>query len=183
MSGPAVWHVGLKRHVRGKQDPHLGTMPSVSWAPGWHPQICLRGSREVHLYPKQLPRLAGQSNKQPLNVGTPWPLPTTYGRPPLALLPRRWVPGSADGTTHTHTRWQRWEQRRKAALAPTQAVSPAQTRPPRQHTHLLQLLVLLQLGLHLAQPLLDAAMSLSHLSTKNSISSSYNDPVLTARGL
>ena len=47
--------MGLQRHVRGKQAPHLGTMPSVSWALGWHPQVCLRGSREVHLYPKQLP--------------------------------------------------------------------------------------------------------------------------------
>ena len=118
-----------------------------------------------------------------LNVGTPWLLPTAYGRPPLALLPRRWVPGSADGATHAHTRWQRREWRRKAALAPAQAVSPAQTPPPRQHRHPLQLLVLLQLGLHLAQPILHAAMTLSRLSAKNSISSALNDPVLTARGL
>ena len=68
-------------------------------------------------------------------------------------------------------------------LAPTQAVSPAQTPPPRQHRHPLQLLVLLQLGLHLAQPILDAVMTLFHLWAKNSISSTLNDPVLTARGL
>ena len=69
-------------------------------------------------------------------------------------------------------------------LAPAQAVSPAQTLPPCQQTHPLQLLVLLlQLGLHLVQPILDAAMTLSHLLAKNSFSSARNDPVLTARGL
>ena len=66
MCSPTESYVGLKRHVRGKQAPHLGTMPSVSWAPGWHRQVCLRDSPEVHLYSKQLPGLAGQSNKQPL---------------------------------------------------------------------------------------------------------------------
>lgn len=70
------------------------------------------------------------------------------------------------------------------AAAPAQAASLAQTRPPHQHTHPQQLLVLLlQLGLHLAQPILHAAMTLSRLSAKNSISSALNDPVLTARGL
>ena len=50
--------------------------------------------------------------------------------------------------------------------------------------HPLQLLVLLlQLGLHLAQPILDAALSLYHPSAKNSVSSARNDPVLTTRGL
>jgi len=69
-------------------------------------------------------------------------------------------------------------------LAPAQATSTAQTPPPCQHRHPLQLLVLcLQLGLHLAQPILHAAMTLSRLSAKNSISSALNDPVLTARGL
>lgn len=97
-----------------------------------------------------------------LNVGKPWLLPTAYGRPPLALLPRRWVPGSADGATQAHTRCQRRDWWRKAVLAPAQATSTAQTPPPCQHRHPLQLLVLcLQLGLHLAQPILDAAVSLS----------------------
>ena len=69
-------------------------------------------------------------------------------------------------------------------LAPAQATSPAQMPPPRQHRHPLQLLVLfLQLGLHLMQPILDAAVSLSRLSAKNSVSSPHNDAVLTARGL
>ena len=69
-------------------------------------------------------------------------------------------------------------------LAPAQATSPAQTPPPRQHRHPLQLLVLfLQLGLHLAQPLLDVTVSLFHLSAKNSVSSARNDPVLMTRGL
>ena len=94
------------------------------------------------------------------------------------------MPGSADGATQAHTWRQRREQRRKAALAPTQASSPAQTLPPHQHRHPLQLLVLLlQLGLHLVQPILDAAVTLSHLLAKNSVSSARNDPVLTARGL
>ena len=94
------------------------------------------------------------------------------------------MPRSADGATHTHTPWPRWERRRKAALAPAQAASPAQTPPPCQHRHLLQQFVLLlQLGLHLAQPILDAALSLYHPSAKNSVSSARNDPVLTTRGL
>ena len=80
------------------------------------------------------------------------------------------MPGSADGATQAHTQQQRWEWRRKAALAPTQAVSPAQTQLPCQHRHPLQLLVLcLQLGLHLAQPIFYAAVTLSRLSPKNSI--------------
>lgn len=65
-----------------------------------------------------------------LNVGKPWLLPTAYGRPPLALLPRRWVPGSADGATQAHTRCQRRDWWRKAVLAPAQATSTAQTPPP-----------------------------------------------------
>ena len=94
------------------------------------------------------------------------------------------MPRSADGATHTHTPWPRWERRRKAALAPAQAASPAQTPPPHQHRHPLQLLVLLlQLGRHLVQPILDAAVTLSHLLAKNSVSSARNDPVLTTRGL
>ena len=92
------------------------------------------------------------------------------------------MPGSADGATHAHTLLQRQGRWEKAAMAPTQAASPAQTPPPSQHMHPLQLLVLLQLGLHLVQPLLDAAVSLSCLSAKNSISSDVKDPVLTARG-
>ena len=32
----------------------------------WAFLVCLRDSPEVHLYSKQLPGLAGQSNKQPL---------------------------------------------------------------------------------------------------------------------
>ena len=93
-------------------------------------------------------------------------------------------PINSPQTSLTHTRRQRQEWWRKASLAPAQAASPAQTPPSRQHMHPLQLLVLLlQLGLHLAQPILDAALSLSRLSAKNSISSSPNDPVLTARGL
>ena len=112
--------------------------------------------------PSSSPDWLVRASSSLFECGEAWLLPTAYGRPPLALLPRRWVPGSADGATHAHTRRQRREQRRKAALAPTQAVSPAQTPPPRQHRHPLQLLVLfLQLGLHLAQPILDAAVSLS----------------------
>ena len=69
-------------------------------------------------------------------------------------------------------------------LAPAQATSTAQTPPPCQHRHPLQLLVLcLQLGLHLAQPILDAALSLSRPSAKNTVNSACNDPVLTTRGL
>ena len=67
------------------------------------------------------------------------------------------------GHTCTHSAAEKGAAEKGAgALAPAQAVSPAQTPPPRQHRHPLQLLVLfLQLGLHLAQPILDAAVSLS----------------------
>ena len=87
------------------------------------------------------------------------------------------MPGSADRATHTHS------MAETGAAAPAQAASLAQTPPPHQHTHPQQLLVLLlQLGLHLAQPLLDVTVSLFHLSAKNSVSSSRNDPVLTQAG-
>ena len=175
----------LQRHVRGKQAPHLGTMPSVSWAPGWHPQVCLRGSWEVHLYPKQLPDWLVRATSSLFERGDVlapahhlWA--TTSGPAPKEVGARisRW------GHTCTHSAAEKGAAEKGAgALAPAQAVSPAQTPPPRQHRHPLQFLVLLQLGLHLAQPILHAAMTLSHLSAKNSISSALNDPVLTARGL
>ena len=161
--------------------PHLGTMPSVSWALSWHPQVCLRGTRKVQLYPEQLPCCWSEQQVSSLNMGTPSPLPTTYGRPHLALLLRlgAWI--SRQGhTPHSTAETGAAAKQRQ----PRPAGSRAQTRPPRQHTHPPQLLaLLLQLGLHLAQPLLDVALSLFHLSAKNSISSARNDPVLTARGL
>ena len=169
----------VERHVRGKQAPDLGAMPSVSWAPGWHLQVCLRGSREVHLYPKQLPDWLVRATSSLFERGDA-----------LAPAQHLWATTSGPAPEEVGARISRWghtcthSAAGKGALAPTQAVSPTQTPPPHQHRHSLQLLVLLlQLGLHLAQPILNAAMTLSRLSAKNSISSARNDPVLTARGL
>ena len=110
-----------------------------------------------------------------LNVGTHWPLPTTHGRPHLALLPRlgAWI--SRQGHTRTLDRRDRSGGERQRRPRP--AASPAH-RHPRQ-----LLALLLQWGLYLELPLLDAAVSLSRLSAKNSVSSTLNNPVLTARGL
>ena len=65
-----VWTSGLACGTPAPRPRQAGSTPGHHafsfMGPGLAPQVCLRGSREVHLYPKQLPGLAGQSNKQPL---------------------------------------------------------------------------------------------------------------------
>ena len=90
-------HVGLQRHVRGKQAPHLGAMPSISWAPGWHPQVCLRGSHEVHLYPKQLPDWLVRATSSLFERGDA-----------LALAHRLWVTTSGPAPKEVGARISRW---------------------------------------------------------------------------
>ena len=105
--------------------PHLGTMPSVSWALSWHPQVCLRGTRKVQLYPEQLPCCWSEQQVSSLNMGTPSPLPTTYGRPHLALLLRlgAWI--SRQG--HTRTLDGRDRSSGERQCRPRPAASPAHT--------------------------------------------------------
>lgn len=185
MSGPAVWHVGLQRHVRGKQAPHLGTMPSVSWALGWHPQVCLRGSWEVHLYPKQLPDWLVRATSSLFECGE-------------ALAPTHclWATTSGPAPKEVGARISRWGHTGTHSMPETGLVEKGSAGPRPSHVYCpdaaslsAQAPAAAPCSLPPVGPPSGAAyprcccVSLSCLSAKNSVSSAHNNPVLTARGL
>ena len=112
----------------------------------------------------------------------------------LAPAHHLWVTTSGPAPKEVGARISRWAHTRTHSVAETGAaekgiagprpsrVSHPDAASPSAHDPLQLLVLLLQLGLHLAQPLLDVAC-LSRLSAKNSVSSALNDPVLMARGL
>ena len=104
-----------------------------------------------------------------------------------------WATTSGPAPKEVGARISRWAHTRTQSVAETGVVEKGIAGPRPSHiSHPdaaspsahdpLQLLVLLQLGLHLAQPLLDV-VCLSRLLAKNGVSSALNDPVLMARGL
>ena len=112
-----------------------------------------------------------------------------------ALAPAHglWATTSGPAPKEVGARISRWAHTRTQSVAETGVVEKGIAGPRPSHiSHPdaaspsahdpLQLLVLLQLGLHLAQPLLDV-VCLSRLLAKNGVSSALSDPVLMARGL
>ena len=91
--------------------------PGHQWASGWHPGVCLRGTRKVQLYPEQLPGLAVQSNKQPLwTWGRPgscpppmgdhlWPCSRGGGCPDQQMGPHMHTLGGREGSGGERQRW------------------------------------------------------------------------------